>query len=65
METVHRTELEGAEVCSGRKFQRREAVLAFGGGGYAREDYFSAECRVTGSKRHAIRKAREESVTLG
>lgn len=44
-------------------------MLAFAGGGgvgwYAREDYFSAECRVTGSKRHAVRKAREESVTLG
>lgn len=31
MEPVHRTELEGAEVCSGRKVQRREAVPGLGG----------------------------------
>lgn len=55
VETAHRTELEWAEVCSGRKFQRREVVLVLGffcmegrGKGYARRDYFSAECRVTG-----------------
>lgn len=41
METVHRTELEGAEVCSGSKFQRREAVLVWGG--HAEEDYSFAE----------------------
>lgn len=29
MGTVQRTEVDGTEVCSGRGFQRREAVLVF------------------------------------
>lgn len=48
-ETAHRMELEWAEVCSGRKFQKKEMVLVLGvfawrGGGreHFRQDYSSA-----------------------
>lgn len=48
METVPRTELEGAGDCCGRKFQRKEAVLVVflfcfgfgGGGGMLRKGFF-------------------------
>jgi len=64
VETVSGTELEGPRAVL-KEVQRREAVLAFSGG-HTKEGFFF--CRMQGdreSKRHVVRKAREESVTLG